>query len=103
MNIQTVGIEGAYRIVKSKNDGPRTIVAKLSSYKLKQLIFSNASNLKGIEYFMNENYSKDTAAINASSLKGTDNFINEDYSRVTAVIRKENGWKLNNCESRVNM
>ena len=56
-------MELAHRISKPKNDGPKIIGAKFSSYKLKQLKLNNASSLKGTDYFINEDYSKETVAI----------------------------------------
>lgn len=56
-------MEGAHMLGKPKNDGPRTVVAKSSCYKFKQLIFNNASSFKGTDYFINEGYSKETVAI----------------------------------------
>ena len=61
MNIQRAGIERAHRTGKPKHDGPRTVAAKFSSYKIKQLVVNNVSSLKIIDYFINEDYSKDTA------------------------------------------
>ena len=50
LNIQWVGIEQAHRIGILKNDGRRTIFAK----------FSSASSLIKTDYFINEDYFKET-------------------------------------------
>ena len=70
LNTKRVLIEPVHRIGKPKDDYPRTIV-NIISHKHKQLITSNVS-----------------------SLTGTDFFISDDYSKETVVIRKKNGRKF---------
>ena len=42
------------------SDTSRTIVAKFSSYKTKELILKKANQLKGTGYYINEDFSKET-------------------------------------------
>lgn len=51
--MQREGMERAHMLGKPK----------VSRYKFKQLIFNNASSFKGTDYFINEDYSRETVAI----------------------------------------
>ena len=51
---------------------------KFSCYKFKQLIFNNASSFKGTDYFINEDYSKETVAIRKEKWKGVKQIREQD-------------------------
>ena len=68
MGLRNIKIERAHRTGKKKEDTPRTIVAKFSSSKTKELI------------------------LNARKLNDTGYYINKDFSKGTVEIRKVN-WK----------
>ena len=48
---------------KKKEDTSRTIAAKFSSYKTKEMILKNASKLKDTGYYINKGFSKETVEI----------------------------------------
>ena len=62
LGLRNIKIERAHRTGEKNgsNDAPRTIVAKFSSFKIKEVILKNASKLKGTHYYINEEFSKET-------------------------------------------
>ena len=59
LEIEDVNIERAHRVGNTSNTLPRTVVAKFSSFKGKQLALSTAKKLKGQNIYMNEDFSKE--------------------------------------------
>ena len=66
LEIQDVNIERAHRVGSTSNTSPRTVVAKFSSFKGKQLALSAAKKLKGQN---NEDFSKETMDIRKEKWK----------------------------------
>ena len=62
LEIEDVNIERAHRVGNTSNTSPRTVVAKFSSFKGKQLI-SAAKKLKGQNIYISEGLSKETMDI----------------------------------------
>ena len=63
LEIEDVNIERAHRVGNTSNTSPRTVVAKFSSFKGKQLVLSAAKKLKGQNIYINEDFSKETMDI----------------------------------------
>ena len=53
LEIEDVNIEKAHRVDNTSNTSPRTVVAKFSSFKGKQLVLSAAKKLKGQNIYFN--------------------------------------------------
>ena len=68
LNTKRVLIEPVHRIGKPKDDYPRTIV-NIISHKHKQLITSNVSSLTGTDFFISDDYSKETVVIRKKKWK----------------------------------
>ena len=62
-------IEHAHRTGAKREDTSRTIVAKFSSYNTKAMILINARKLKDMGYYLNKDFSKDTAEIRKENWK----------------------------------
>ena len=58
-----IGVECTHRVKDRNNNAPKTIAAKLSSFKGKEYIIKNDNKLKGTDFDINENNSKETLAI----------------------------------------
>ena len=69
LEIQDVNIERAHRVGSTSNTSPRTVVAKFSSFKGKQLVLSAAKKLKGQNIYINEDFSKETMDIRKEKWK----------------------------------
>ena len=69
LEIQDVNIERAHRVSSTSNTSPRTVVAKFSSFKGKQLFLSSAKKLKGQNIYINEDFSKETMDIRKEKWK----------------------------------
>ena len=80
LDLRNIKIEHAHRAREKRQDTSRTIVAKFSSYKTKEMILKNARKLKGTCYY-----------------------INEDFSKENVEIRKENWKKVKELKKMVNM
>ena len=60
LEIEDVNIERAHRVGNTNNISPRTVVAKFSSFKRKQIVLSIAIKLKEQNIYINEDFSKET-------------------------------------------
>ena len=62
LGIEGIKIERAHRTKGKKKDNskPKTIVCKLHSYKDKARILGSSKKLKDTDYFINEDFSKET-------------------------------------------
>ena len=69
LEIEDVNIERAHRVGNTSNTSPRTVVAKFSSFKGKQLVLSAAKKLKGQNIYINEDFSKETMDIRKEKWK----------------------------------
>ena len=69
LEIQDINIERAHRVGSTSNTSPRTVVAKFSSFKGKQLVLSAAKKLKGQNIYINEDFSKETMDIRKEKWK----------------------------------
>ena len=63
LSLWNIKSERAHRTGERKEDTSRTIVAKFSSYKTKELILKNARQLKDTGYYINEDFSRETVEI----------------------------------------
>ena len=63
LSLRNIKSERAHRTGEWKEDTSRTIVAKFSSYKTKELILKNARELKDMSYYINEDFSRETVEI----------------------------------------
>ena len=63
LSLRNIKSERAHRTGERKEDTSRTIVAKFSSYKTKELILKNARQLKDTGYYINEDFSRETVEI----------------------------------------
>lgn len=64
LHINDVEIERAHRVKGNKNKtGPKTIVAKILNWKVKNEIIKSSSKLKDTGYFINEDFSSETLEI----------------------------------------
>ena len=63
LSLRNIKSERAHRTGERKEDTSRTIVAKFSSYKTKELILKNARELKDMSYYINEDFSRETVEI----------------------------------------
>ena len=59
LEIEEVNIERVHRVGNTSNTLQRTVVAKFSSFKGKQLVLSAAKKFKGQNIYMNEDFSKE--------------------------------------------
>ena len=69
MGSRNINIEFVHRTGEKKEDTSRTIVAKFSSYKTKETILKNARKLKDTDYYINEDFSKETIEITKENWK----------------------------------
>ena len=69
LEIQDVNNERAHRVGSTSNTSPRTVVAKFSSFKGKQLVLSAAKKLKVQNIYINEDFSKETMDIRKEQWK----------------------------------
>ena len=69
LEIQDINIEKAHRVGSTSNTSPRTVVAKFSSFKGKQLVLSAAKKLKGQNIYINEYFSQETMDIRKEKWK----------------------------------
>ena len=63
LSLRNIKSKRAHRTGERKEDTSRTIVAKFSSYKTKELILKNARELKDMSYYINEDFSRETVEI----------------------------------------
>ena len=63
LSLRNIKSKRAHRTGERKEDTSRTIVAKFSSYKTKELILKNARQLKDTGYYINEDFSRETVEI----------------------------------------
>ena len=69
LGLRNIKIERAHRTGEKKENISRTIVAKFSSYKTKDMILKNAKNLKDTGFYVNEDFSKKTLEIRKENWK----------------------------------
>ena len=69
VGLRNIKIERAHRTGERREDTSRTIVAKFSSYKTKELILKNVRKWKDTVYYINENFSKETVEIRKENWK----------------------------------
>ena len=69
LEIEDINIERAHRVGNTSNTSPRTVVAKFSNFKGKQLVLSAAKKLKGQNIYSNEDFSKKTMNIRKEKWK----------------------------------
>ena len=74
LEIEDVNIEGACRVSNTNNTLPRTIIAKFSNFKGKQVVLSAAKKLKGQNIYINEDFSKKIMDIRKEKWKFKGNF-----------------------------
>ena len=66
---------------------PRTVVAKFSSFKGKQLVLSAAKKLKGQNIYINENFSKETMDVRKEKSKSVKSLRSQDKYAVLIFDR----------------
>ena len=98
--VKNVQIERAYRSKKSKSNSisekPRTIVCKLLNYKQKEEILRNTKNLKGSNFFINEDFCRETMQYRKNILEEVKNLRIQDkiayrnYRSIVVVPNKNN-------------
>ena len=69
LEIEDVNIERAHRVGNTNSTLPRTITAKFSGFKGKQIVLSAAKKLKGQNIYINEDFSKETMDIRKEKIK----------------------------------
>ena len=69
LEIEDVNTERAHRVGNTNSTLPRTIIAKFSSFKGKQIVLSAAKKLKGQNIYINEDFSKETMDIREEKWK----------------------------------
>ena len=69
LEIEDVNIERAHRVGNTSTTSPRTVVAKFSSFKGKQLVLSAAKKLKGQNIYIKEDVSKKAMDIRKAKWK----------------------------------
>ena len=69
LEIRDINIERAHRVGSTSNTLPRTVVAKFSTFKGKQLVLSAAKSLKGQNIYINEDFSEETMGIRKEKWK----------------------------------
>ena len=63
LSLRNIKSERAHRTGERKEDTSRTIAAKFSSYKTKELILKNARELKDTGYYISEDFSREAVEI----------------------------------------
>ena len=63
LSLRNIKSERAHRTGERKEDTSRTIAAKFSSYKTKELILKSARELMDTGYYINEDFSRETVEI----------------------------------------
>ena len=74
LEIEDVNIERAHRVDNTSNTSPRTVVAKFSSFKGKQLVLSATKKLKGQNIYFNKDFSKERMDIRKDKWKSVKSF-----------------------------
>ena len=69
LEIEDVNVERAHRVGNTNSTLPRTIIAKFSSFKGKQIVLSAAKKLKGQNIYINEDFSKEAMNIRKEKWK----------------------------------
>ena len=69
LEVEDVNIERAHRVGNTNNISPRTVVAKFSSFKGKQIVLSVAKKLKGQNIYINKDFFKETMDIRKEKWK----------------------------------
>ena len=69
LEIQDVNIQRVHRVGSTSNTSPRTVVAKFSIFKRKQLVLSATKKLKGQNIYINEDFSKEPMDIRKEKWK----------------------------------
>ena len=98
--VKNVQIERAHRSKRSKSNNnsekPRTIVCKLLNYKQKEEILRNTKNLKGSNFFINEDFCRETMQYRKNILEEVKNLRIQDkiayrnYRSIVVVPNKNN-------------
>ena len=89
LEIEDVYFESGHRVGNINNTLPRTIIAKFSSFKGKQIVLSDAKKLKGQNIYINEDFSKETMDIrkvkwkSVKSLKSQGKFAILVYDKIS--------------------
>ena len=100
LGVKNVQIERAHRSKRSKSNNnsekPRTIVCKLLNYKQKEEILRNTKNLKGSNFFINEDFCRETMQYRKNILEKVKNLRIQDkiayrnYRSIVVVPNKNN-------------